>query len=274
MLDLKPRLVKPAFGSVEVNRAHPLSRALLFCALLNEGGGPPLELVGKQWATNSATPPAWVIGALGPGLKDTSENSAIWVDLNLSIAPQNTYSLFALSKIITADAGTVNTVIDDDDGGANRKYQLRMSNTVSAQAEFVFFDTVPNPYNATGATILTPGKDYAIGATLTTAKVGTVYLNGVKDASVTGANTMATPTNTARLLSFKGGTFGPNTLIYVVYGWNRELSASEMLWISKEPYVFLLRVPAVRYFFVKTPAAAGGVGPTFDHFYRNMRGWG
>jgi hypothetical protein len=60
---------KPAFNSVQINRAHP-AQSLVAAMLMNEGAGTMLiDLLGQPGGTFGATKPVWALAPFGLGLK-------------------------------------------------------------------------------------------------------------------------------------------------------------------------------------------------------------
>ena len=69
LVEVKPRTRKPAFGSVEVNRAHPLARQLKAAFIFNEQGGAPFEVIRNIRPAAAGSGDTWTVGAAGVGMK-------------------------------------------------------------------------------------------------------------------------------------------------------------------------------------------------------------
>src|SRR4030042_101428 len=104
---------KPPLGS-QINWGHPLSRGLVGCWLMNEGGGLPFSQSRKQASLKNAYFPIWGLGSFGKGLHTAGVDNN-WGVYNLPNdvkANTNNFTLvvrYKLLAILGAYAGIVFT---------------------------------------------------------------------------------------------------------------------------------------------------------------------
>ncbi len=111
---------------------------------------------------------------------------AAWMDVT-------TITLEAVIKLNAT--GAYQSIWDRDNGGSDRMWQLRISNT--NKLEFGYWLSGSGPFFFAGATSLSSGTTYHVAATYD-GTTGTVYLNGTSDG--TNSNTGSLKTGAMKLV--------------------------------------------------------------------------
>lgn len=253
--------VKPPFGAVEIDRGHPLGASLQAAFLLNELGGPPIELVRDQRSVPSGNP-SWTTTARGMArnyLTDGNVDTFPGLD---TITPGPELTLVAYTTGITVSGGYIATK-EDANAGA---YDWAMTRS-SATDNLRFFY---------GAAASTDSGITAIGKTflaITASPAGQNWVSGDLTAT-TGGITLV---NNSRRLTL-GGRFlnptydgSPGSALQTFYWFNRAFSFAQLAWLKEEPYSMFRPIVRRRYFVPSTvtpsiciptfgglPSSAGG----------------
>ena len=260
LLDTRPRVVKLPFGSVEVDWGHPLARKLVHYWPTNEGGGNQTNLTSPPWPAKlqSANLAVWSTDAKGLTMKFSgAQFNAVGVIPSLVTSP---VSIFA-GVVLVNNVGTQIIASWGDAAGASA--DLGMTPTRGGGG---LFKVEWNGTILTGTLANILNRPSVVGWTRagsTGSWTATIYQNGILDTRGTTATNPVTAGTFAlgRPGDFNGAYF--NGQIEWLGVWSRALSASEALWLAKEPYAFLRPRPAARTAFMQGSqvAAAAPVLP-------------
>lgn len=265
LVDLKPRITKPGFSDAEVDWAHPLADRLALFFMMNEGGGTLLydSAISRRRGTVNATI-TWVAGSPPSlwALRHGGTLDTLSVTFLPTIATGTNYTIDCRFRLNSVPAGT-------NEGpllGNATPVHFAVAYNLGAP-KLTYFATS----DTLGATTLTTGTWFH-GAVTVAGTAVTLYLNGISDG--TGSNGLNYTASSFFANSFSDSLTGD--LEYVRL-WSRVLPAQQILWLSREPYAMVRPRPAVSMSYKFIPTATGGgaaAGPTFDHYYRNMRAGG
>jgi hypothetical protein len=255
--------VKPKYGSVEINSAHPLSRGLATVCLANEGAGQLHDLVYNLRPNSShgaLTTPKWSTSAGGLAHTDTVAYFSTQPYLynatsgsGLLILQDKTGVSDHLRLLGILDAQVINQRVWGWQVDNGFRVTDSFSLETSVGGSTIFYD-FPNSTRQTGLHVygltINSGTDMRLfrdGSKLSTISIGSIDAGGVN----------SVPT----VQSFVAAD-GIKTVLSVI--WARALSDTEMIWATQEPYAFLMPVIRRRYFV--PPAATGGKGSFFPFF--------
>jgi hypothetical protein len=233
LIDIKPRIRKPPFGSVEIDWGHPLAPDLI-CVLANEGGGGIINLVQGVAATSSGSP-TWGVSVNGVVRKYASASSQydsvphIWNG-------SSDYTIAGRVRFTDLSHNNVLLVLDN----INAFHILRSD---SAAATLRFYDGTTSQ---TGGTTLSNAVTYDVAA-VHKGTAMSLYLNAIPDvADAVGGNPGAV--TGAHLIGQTVGVWFADMFIDYVYAYRRALQASLIMQLHAEPYAFLRPKIARHYF--------------------------
>jgi len=246
-IDLKPRIIKPAFGTVEVNWGHPLANGLRHAILLNEGGGPPKDIVtgaqgtptaGATWGGNQEG----ICGKLAAATDNFNFGSAA-----LSVGNQNSSVLFrGIVGATSIDRYAVmigGTGTDEVEFGVNNSNAWEVLLPGVVDINFSVGPTVGH-YCSAGFTY-----QRLVGATL---DVHDITANVFSTASKAATNAPAQGSNS--YVGGDGSSRSWRSSLNFAFIWARLLTPAEFCWLHAEPYAMFRPRTPVRFF--KMPAAA------------------
>ena len=266
--------VKPPFGSVELDRGHPLARGLVGYWLFNEGGGPlALDLAGANIGTLT-NGPTWVSGRAGPALNFDGVNDYV----DAGAAANFTSEGFTLALWINFDTldGTGedgNPVLFNKGQFEVDGYYLQSQDAVNRNLVLVTNQSAANQQTKSSNNTLSLGDWQHLVATRSGATVK-LYRNGV-EVSYASTGTHIDPASTTsnsvigRYLP-SAANFHVNGLIDDVRVYNRALSAVEVLQFFLEPYAMLRPIVRRRYFVAPVAAGAGAHGAMYPRMQRHV----
>jgi len=216
-------ILKPPKGAM-LNRGHPLSRGLVGCWLMNEGGGNKVyDLSGNgNIGTFVGSGLLWTPAQFGPGLSFSNAN----------------YEYVSISKL------TIPATMD-------KTFSFWVKPKALAEADFLFdctsrlvlalrdvgsIDTIAfydGAWHETGvAADLNTWQSIIFSFSGITARV---YKNGINIGGTIAYTQKAVDAN-VRLGNSVSNTHNCNSLIDYVQIWNRALTASEILSLYREPF--------------------------------------
>ena len=250
--------VKPPFGSVELDRAHPLAPSV--CFLLNEGAGDVVDLaLSLRGVFESRTNTTWqptmdgvgvTFNTAGASTIDLTSSQAqyatpppfsVEVWWNWQTANKNTYSGPMLNRV----ASQAGFQLIDQGNGAGTGYNpsiLPWNGTAEQTAAAAYFPLQSRPFNKK---FLFTCVDYSTRCLC--------YVDGV--AQTFQAGTGGGWGTASKAVNIGDGYQPIAGTIMKVSIWPRVLTANEAAWLTAEPFVFLRPIIRRRYF---VPAA----GPT------------
>lgn len=247
--------VKPPFGSVRVDRGHPLGQGLEFCVLANEAGGVLHDLVsGRRSTFNDA--PTWTTSPQGIMLDLDGTDYAEFADI-----PDAPF----LGALTLVYRGTVDT------GGAFRHFagkhagngasanpfDFRTEDQASPEMTLVRANTDFHRFG--GPTITTTEfHQYAVVAPGVIESAPTFYIDLTATTGIERAGTgTGAPTGSGaaiRLGRRADGAVQQDGQCHAFYAYSRALTAGEIAWLHAEPYA-MLRPVVRRQYFVAAPGA-------------------
>jgi hypothetical protein len=265
--------VKPPFGSVEIDWSHPLAQRLVSCFLLNEGGGPPLDLatgLRGLLVSDSATVSPWSTRAAGSYFKSGGTNLGSF-GTSLNAADDAIVNVTSENFTIVVD---VYPHPDDETASPPVLYashrdgpgwQVRRSPNAAAALEF---NTI-----GSGSGTLASDVNSLIDGRLqrcVVARAGTtghIYIDGIEPGysvatSLVDPGSVSTPYCIAGSIGLNGACPADGVDRALFYR-NRALSQSDAMWLAEEPYAFLRPIVRRRYsVFILPP-------PSFSGFIRD-----
>lgn len=266
LIDIRPRIRKPLYGRVEIEESHPLAIGLTGGVVLNEDGGPPLELRQLNRATFTASTPIW---KSAPG-----SERALFFDLN------NTQAVTVPMPIVPATATGIswafalNVASAGGGSGGGRIFTNGISDNAAPQIQWVGSGlgviNIMDHRSLADASCATSGANIAVNTDchIVIADDQTIvlsptmfkaYFNGVSSSLTAGSNALGTisdPTSYSigGLASLAARSI--DGVLYYFYKYARVLTQTEALWLKAEPYAFLRQRPAITYSFMRGTTAA------------------
>lgn len=258
VITLPRHWIKPAAGS-QIRWGNQLSRGLVFCLLMNEGGGTPRDATGRSAvpATTSATVPTWTSDIAGTGRKyvrassEWDEYGTLNTGIQFNAVPFTILALFRTNSSPSAVQQPAGMGL-----AAKAGYGFRMS-TGNVNRFATATTTGGSFVSVTGSTINTATLINAVG-TMTGAGAMTYYENGVLQGTASqGSPNLAEGTAVA----FRTGTDNSSAAafdgtLFLVVIWNRVLNFVEIQALQVDPYAFMIP-PSPHAFFI-APIPAGG----------------
>jgi hypothetical protein len=242
---------KPPLGPV-ISPGHPLANGLVGCWLMNEGGGPSVhEMTGRGYG-GGGTPPSdgvlagnvsWIQGRDGPALNfpatgTTGVTTGQWAN------PAGVLSIVALVRSAIADSNYREVFRQD-----NAAFLLQNAGNFWAFAPTgasADYDSTATPLVVGEWALLVGTWD---GAAARLYKNGTLYQNNVRGGtSIPGAFAYI------GCFGVGGQMFNGQISHCMVY--NRALTASEVQWITIEPYAMFLPAQAPRLYGFAAPVSS------------------
>ena len=254
-------LLKPSFGTVEIDGGRGVAQGLIAAFLMNEGGGSlhnlaqPYQPVGSLGSGDS-----WAATPLGLGVTfdgSSAANNRILCGTSYSTQMATAKALTMFVALTAADPTGNHGVIDQTAAGDNTNsfaqifmesntWKFRVYDGVS------IFDTVGSAPSA--------GYQTVAGTWATGDKLVNLYVNGVASGTPSTTNFDVVDSGGNLLLGSLGsGVYPHSGALVVAYVWSRALSAGEIFAIHVDPYAFL-RPKVARQYFFPAAAAAGGLG--------------
>jgi len=257
---------KPELGS-QINWGHPLSKGLVGCWLMNEGGGNKLKDLLNS--TASITNGTWKSTIRGVGNLLADDGSAIITGGSSAVLPNS------VSVIVVADYQKTSGIFSGSDNNTGCTYEtLRvldddLSPTLFAGTAFGATDNLifsadksSLAQGCNGSTTLVVGKFYTFAGTFQYTGSGNhagnwdCYVNGKKDN--TSVNNLPVAGIVAPPFANKAFRFGRHpqwgggsgVTFNLIYIYNRALSPSEIQSLYVSPYQFVYRPSKKMYFVV------------------------
>ncbi len=259
---------KPPKGSL-LNRAHSLSRNLVGCWLMNEGGGALINNSAARiraggagtLAIVDATNSQWRAGKFGRGVGFDGANDYVSIGSGVKMLGGN--APFTFLAWIRADSGigTSDGIIWDTPPDQNL---LRILNSDNTQAEVLFNSFTTNDRVSSGAGTIVAGIWTQVVGLYDGAQIK-IYTQGMLRNSVTPTGTYAAGAVGTFGARMPGSTNFFNGIIGVVMCWQRALTATEVSQLYREPFA-MFNKPQI---WPTTVAAEGGGAMTL-----NTRFWG
>jgi hypothetical protein len=233
------RKMKPPFGAVEIDRAHPLASGLQICVLFSAGAPAVYNLVSGARLTPVGSP---VCGSGPYGSTGTFDGAGDYYELPNPGAVFNGCGLTAIARLRFLDAGTsYPRVLDRAYGGQFACYLNTSSPGVfdlgmAIQTTGISSDTTGFGFTGT----LQAGTWRTCGWVYDKDEMR-CYLDGVSSVPVTTpSGGLATSTSAVRIGNRVDGTNRDyKGDIEYVYAWNRALTQAEITQVTFEPYCFL-----------------------------------
>lgn len=228
-------LWKPSLGA-QIDWGHPLTKGLVFCALMNEGGGMFCNNLASTFyrgTLTNMTPADWIPTIKGLGLKWDQSTSYIPLNAGAIVANLNNSTVEAL--VIPTTTTGESSIYDESDTTSQTVFRTRRYSNVFG-FDFVITSTW---YNCTGSTTITSGNPYHVAGTFSTNLGMKLYVNSKLD----GTNANTTPCNKSIGNSWIGryGQTGYNWIGNIIFVrlWARTLSQNEIEWLYTDPYCFI-----------------------------------
>ena len=255
--------LKP-FRGTQLNRTHPLARGLVGCWLMNENGGNKVyDLSGNKNHGTFVNNPLWIPGTSGPAIDFT--NDAI----NIGDAIYNAciYNCTIVCKFLRRNLSTYGRLIDKYPGPSiyinpNTPYAVSFYGTigeVSRTYAWTASSIIANIWYVV-AVVLSPGHQR-------------IYRNGVlaqaelDNGPFTGVYSAGTGIN-AYIGNRTDMTRDINGKIEYMYIYDRALSAAEIRWLYRGPFVMFAQPNSGRIAFYE----GAPPGQTILDYERSVRG--
>ncbi len=233
---------KPPLGS-SINWEHPLSRGLVFCALMNEGGGNIVKDIAKTHnGVNTAT---WVSTIKGkglqfPGVYGTRVTIPDSSDFAFTTGQSFTCIVYFIPSV------TTNMTILRQDNELQSPRSIILIDTVSAKVRFLCTGNLSRISTVSGGTSIVAGLPYmAAGVRNVSLDKVQLYLNGKSDAAdVTDVITETIDSDNPVVFGDHIASYAPDRLPFngkIIFGYiyNRALSPSEIQQLYISPYCFI-----------------------------------
>lgn len=231
---------KPRIAKLDLN--NPLTKGLVFCVPLDEGGGNPRDIVNNQYSTlnSNNTNPAWNssgragnsvsntarAGGFSDGQYNFANNPAFEVGVNFTVSVLAYQSSFA--------AGINGLIgVDKNFGFSYSNFQGEGNDWFSCK----YWDAggTIRRMGVAGAPSTGVWRNYAF--TVVNSLPANIYYDGIAQSTSTGTGSQAR--DTTGILRFGGyGDLLNNwgSQIDVMWIWNRVLTQAELLSITRDPY--------------------------------------
>jgi hypothetical protein len=268
------RIYKPPPFTTILDRAHPLSRGLIFATLFE--GSVPVDAATGYSSTPTGSPqtltvaePGWGAGADFPAAGTAHHIfSGYTSDTQWLLA--GGISIFARG-MCRSFAGYNNILIKAlSNGSINSPLEFRLDSGTGALNPLRANAAGGESLGGGGALSATTGVVQSWGATLpnTNGINAVVYLNGVGIATNPATEAPYTGSNQPVWIGRRqDGATQFNGVLLAVYVWSRMLSAAEMLWVHKEPYaIWRPKIALV--------GKGSGAAPSAAVFRRTLSGLG
>lgn len=261
--------VKPPPGA-QIDWGHPLAQGLVFCALLNEQGGAPRDLLTGLGGAVANGASFGRFADAGIVFASVSSQSAAWTGITGPVTRAPTAGLTVAGSMVTGPGNY---------GAASRA----LISTCNANKGYcLFLDSNNNPRFVVNDNIGSGASSQAIGSIAVPQffslrmsasydrSTGThLYYRGTQQATNSG-NTSVTFVAPGQVPTI-GNTGTGDTLAPIgfldggvgyAYIWHRSLTASEHAWLAAEPYAFIAPPgPKILYF---------GFGATASTFNQSL----
>jgi hypothetical protein len=170
-------IIKPPFGTAQLNPVHPWAENLVLAALFNEGVGDRVNdysIQGNNGVFNSLSLPTWVSGKYGSALNFDSDS--IGCGDNPSLHPVN---LSVFSPIYPTASGYGQIVCADHDESTERNFHFRLENSTPPKLQFIYW--VGNAVKSATSTMdVSLNEWHEVGVTWD-GSVTRFYLDGVEE---------------------------------------------------------------------------------------------
>lgn len=269
LIDVKPRVIKPPYGSFEIDLGHPLANGL-YGGIIFNSGGQPRDIVKGFNSVFTASRPTWKSRMGGYGLFfDMSLTQAVTVPMN----PVPTTILG-----MTWAMG-INVATEGGGGGGGRIYTDGVADNTSPQLQWVGSGlgvinindsrSIVNATCTTSGGNITANKDCHICITddqtsVLSPNMFKAYFNGVSSALTAGSNgagTLVDPTAYSLGGLASAAARSIDGVMYYFYKYGRILTQNEAMWLRDEPYAFFRPRPAIWYSFTAGQAATASTRP-------------
>lgn len=260
--------LKPIRGTLLVDRGHRLSRGLVGCWLLNEGGGTRFNDLSGNGSTGTITGATWAAGRFGPCV---SFGGAGYLDVGnvarIVSVPAFSVACWVQPASLRADDTIVSRTVS-----VKNRWQLAMGGTNYGGTTNLTLSVCDgeNSYGWTTSNPLVVGKLIHVAMVFDGSQSGNdarlkLYVNGIQQTITWGVGVTipaSTSTNTVNVLfgvempgtwnRYYSGTIDLPTI------YSRALTAAEIAELYHDPFAMFRRVPVEYY--VSAPAAppAGG----------------
>lgn len=236
---------KPPLGS-QINWSHPLSKGLVGCWLMNEGGGNPVNLVTRDaFVVNQAT---WVNTKRGAGMRVASDTSSPGLSLVASNDfKKNNVTIVWFGSYFSIVGGVPNTrLFSVDYDNANSAPYISYGFLRSADYTIGFGWNNGSYQSYVTGDIVSYNKP--IMAVLAIGSKADSYIDGVLKNSSSAVGNISYSATT-RILVGNNSSIPVLTNSDIYYGliYSRALSPSEIQQLYIEPYCFI--APQRRRFF-------------------------
>jgi Concanavalin A-like lectin/glucanases superfamily len=233
---------KPPMG-VQIQRGHPLSSGLLFCALANESGGFTLQDLAYGQVGTATTGTIWAPSPYGPAIafggSDNVDFGSAAVTANRQVVP-TTYVIWFKATTLSV----TQVIFGRNDGNTvNVGWWIDITS-----GNILRFVTEASSVNMVADTSSPPSLNtwymfVVVGDGSQTAANQALYLNGVLQAHGTdfnGSGTIGDDTTKALTLgSYSTGGLKFNGHISQAMIYNRQLTAGQIIQLYTNPYCFL-----------------------------------
>lgn len=237
---------KPPLGA-RLDVSHPITKGLVDLWLFEPGSGQLKDQV-TSIPTSSSKPAPSSLSKAGPG-RQFSSGEFFDGDVAKGVDGEG-YTVWAYC--VPEDFAAFRNVLDSDDSGSSRQFQLRFEQTAGKQT-FLVFNTAGSFFSATAATGAAANEKNQIAGVVTwDGAQALVYSNGrqVGSAAITGTvrNSFARMRIGRRLAGdlqrFKGA-------VVLAARWKRQLLESELKLLVVNPYVFFAPMRSAKRFTLK-----------------------
>jgi hypothetical protein len=243
------RTRKPLVGTVRVNAAHPITRGMRVCYLLNEMGGPCRDLLerGAEGVVGVGSTPTWNVSPSGPGVDLSNGN---YTELSAKPAPWNLPPPFTI--LVWWEWLT----------GVSSVYGGPFDNRINGQPGFSMPSAVGVDYAYTPHLIVWDGSGEASNWSATQAggypppfshqwvwtydgsTTPVLYASGVAQPVAAGGGGWGTPWGVVIGRAYTQTSIGQ---VKLVIAWDRVLSQGEARTLAQSPYCFLSQRSQRRY---------------------------
>lgn len=255
--------VKPPYGSVEMDRGHPLARGLRAMLLVNEGTNTPQWLGVRPGAPTIAGGPSHT----GQGVVFNGSSGVVWWDgcpFSSSGAPPLASAFLRWRGWTSFVSDNVFATFGGYSAATDPLWIVKQGGADSNQITVVYRDDNGASYDATTTGLtLRNGAPHSVVSVLAGAGAAghTIYVDGVAFSASTAGALGVTVDRLALGAQRRATTsFYSAVTIELLYLYLVSLTASEAGWLTAEPYAMLRPIVRRRYF---VPAAGAKSLPLF-----------
>ena len=232
-------IIKPTLSQAAINYSNPLSKGLVGCWLMNEGGGSLAFDIASRRNGTFTSGPVWVMGKNGTSISFDGVDDYLQVGSPGLLSLTGEMSIVALIKPSSVAAGTKCIASHTNSVGNHFQWEFEINRTAG---KLSFIQGSASTFIGTANTALSANTWYHVAAVRkgsTGSWTINFYVDGKADGSPTGT---ADPgnTGTVRLAgeTIVGGRTFPGLIDHILI-YSRALSSQEVRALYVDPYRFL-----------------------------------